>query len=228
MIMDGNSRWAEKNGLPPLLGYERGVESLRRVVRCCCQWGVPVLTVFAFSADNWRRAEAEVSVLLGLIGRCVRQELPALQKAGVKLLFFGDLERLPPSLQNDMQSASLATSSNQTLTLCIAVSYSGRGEALRAARQLAERVRSGHLTPEDVDEEIFREGLSSASLPREFQDPDLLIRTSGEQRLSDFMLWEMAYTEFYFSSLFWPEFDEEAFKEALLSYTTRDRRYGSH
>mmetsp|Transcript_36560 Transcript_36560/g.61611 ORF Transcript_36560/g.61611 Transcript_36560/m.61611 type:complete len:401 (+) Transcript_36560:533-1735(+) len=229
VIMDGNARWAAKKGLPAVAGYERGVESLRGLVRCCCEWEISALTVFAFSQDNWSRAKEEVSLLLGLMGTVLRNELPGLNKAGVRLHFIGNLSMLPSALQADLSRAMELTAHNSKLELCIAISYSSRGDMTSAVAAVAAAAAKGLVRPEDVTADLISEYLSTGNvLPKELKDPDLLIRTSGEQRLSDFLLWEMAYTELYFTDVNWPDFGADELRRSLQSYARRTRRYGTH
>ncbi|PSC68915.1 UDP pyrophosphate synthase [Micractinium conductrix] len=224
--MDGNSRWATARCLPRLAGYQRGVEALRRMVRCCQAWGVPCLTVYAFSAENWQRGGAEVSALLALMGRVLATEVAALATTGVRLRFVGELERLPEGLQAEMRSAERATEANSELHLSVAVSYSGRADVTAAARRLAARVAAGQLAPQHITAGMLEAELATAALPLGCRHPDLIVRTSGERRLSNFLCWEAAYSELFFSETLWPDFREAQLAEALRDYAQRERRFG--
>lgn len=228
VIMDGNLRWAKSRKLPHIQGYKEGVISLRELVRCCCEWNISAVTVFAFSFDNWKRPGSEVEALFAMMERVLKQELPALQEAGVRLQFFGDLERLPTSLQVEMRRAETETSANDRLVLSLALGYSARQDILRATKRVAALVASGEMKSADITLDTINQHLSTHTLIPEVGDPDLLIRTSGEQRLSDFLLWEMAYTEFYFTDVLWPDFREPQLRDALHAFAKRNRRFGMH
>mmetsp|Transcript_186 Transcript_186/g.357 ORF Transcript_186/g.357 Transcript_186/m.357 type:complete len:379 (+) Transcript_186:187-1323(+) len=228
VIMDGNARWARARGVPVLAGYEAGVLSLRTLVRCCCAWSVPAVTVFAFSKDNWQRKQQEVNVLLQLMSRVLVSELPLLQEAGIRLHFFGELHKLPDSLQAELEEAMSATEGNTALQLCVALSYSSRQDITKACTQIAELAASDKINPSDITSDTISQYLSTSVLPQNLGEPDLLIRTSGEQRLSDFLLWELAYTEFHFTDVHWPEFGEEELRVAFKEYARRNRRFGTH
>lgn len=222
-IMDGNGRWAKQRGLPRMAGHRQGARVVKDLVRCCRDWGIPTLTVFAFSTENWQRPPAEVAFLMGLFERLLRQELTTLHQEGVRLQFLGDLTALPPTLQRAMHHACATTAPNQAVTLNVAVNYGSRAEITRACQALAQQVQQGQITPADITETA----LSQQLYPLGGADPDLLIRTSGEQRLSNYLLWQLAYTELYFTDRPWPDFDRAAFYAALLSYQQRDRRFGA-
>lgn len=222
VIMDGNGRWAKARGWARAWGHRRGVDALKRLLRCCKDWGIPALTAYAFSTENWNRPAEEVDFLLALFERVLRAEMAEMHREGVRIRFVGDLERLPLSLQEEIHRAMTATADNQGVQFSVATNYGGRQEILQACRRLAEQVKQGHLDPTDIDESLFSQHLYTHDL----QDPDLLIRTSGEQRLSNYLLWQMAYTEQYFTQTFWPDFDREGFHQALLSYQSRQRRFG--
>ncbi|KAL4418677.1 hypothetical protein ABPG77_010624 [Micractinium sp. CCAP 211/92] len=224
--MDGNSRWAQRRGLPPAAGYQRGVEALRRVVRCCHEWGIPCLTVYAFSSENWRRAPAEVTALLALMERVLAAEVAELAAAGVRLRFIGELDRLPAPLLRRMSSAERATAGNASLHLTVAVSYSGRQDLARAVSEIAALAAAGQLPPQGVTPELIEEHLATRVLPPGWRQPDLLVRTSGEQRLSNFLCYEAAYSELHFSPVMWPDFGEEQLAEALRDFACRERRFG--
>ncbi|KAF6259305.1 Decaprenyl diphosphate synthase-like protein [Scenedesmus sp. NREL 46B-D3] len=216
--MDGNSRWAEARGLPAWVGHERGVAALRAAVLAAQEWGIPALTVYAFSLDNWQRDKAEVTFLMDLFRSALRQQLPELQRNGVRLQFMGQVELLPPALQQQMADCTAATAGNSQLLLNVAVSYSAQHDMTAAVQRLAQRVQEGSLTPEQQ--------LASAAVTAAVGPPDLLIRTSGEQRLSNFMLFEAAYTELCFLDCMWPDFDKQQFDAALQQYAQRQRRFG--
>ncbi|MEM9136631.1 MAG: isoprenyl transferase [Cyanobacteria bacterium P01_F01_bin.42] len=222
MIMDGNGRWAKQRGLPRTEGHRRGAQVLKKIVRCCDSWGIKALTVYAFSTENWRRPLEEVRFLMGLFEHVIRRELSELCQQGVKLRFIGDLSVLPPALKVEIENAVRMTAQNLGVCLTVALNYGGRREILLACQQLAQAVRQGELDVWDIDEDQFSAVLDT----HEVGDPDLLIRTSGEMRLSNFLLWQMAYAELYVTDTLWPDFDNAAFAQALLAYQHRDRRYG--
>ena len=221
-IMDGNGRWAQQRKLPRVMGHRKGVDTLRELLRCCKDWGIPALTVYAFSTENWGRPLDEVDFLMVLFERMLRAELAELIRENVRIRFVGDLDRLRTSLQDEIWGAMDATASNQGVQFTVAMNYGSREEIVRACRRLAIQVSEGMIAPEDITEELFARHLYT----HELQDPDLLIRTSGEQRLSNYLLWQMAYTEQYFTPTLWPDFDRQAFHQALLSYQNRHRRFG--
>ena len=221
-IMDGNGRWAQQRGLPRIAGHRQGARVLKDLVRCCRDWGIPALTVYAFSTENWQRPLKEVEFLMRLFERLLRKELAEMHQEGVRLRFLGDLSELPETLQEEMHRACATTAHNHGVTFNVAVNYGSRLEITRACQSLAQQVQRGLLQPEDIDEAAISQQLYSGDGP----DPDLLIRTSGEQRLSNYLLWQMAYTELYFTDRLWPDFDLAALHEALLSFQQRDRRFG--
>ena len=221
-IMDGNGRWAQQRKLPRVMGHRKGVDTLRDLLRCCKDWGIPALTVYAFSTENWGRPLDEVDFLMVLFERMLRAELAELIREDARIRFVGDLARLRSSLQDEISGAMKATSNNQGVQFTVAMNYGSREEIVRACRQLATQVQQGTIGPEDITEDLFARNLYT----HELEDPDLLIRTSGEQRLSNYLLWQMAYTEQYFTSTLWPDFDRPAFHQALLSYQQRHRRFG--
>lgn len=222
VIMDGNGRWATSRGLPRVAGHRQGARTLKELLQCCKDWGIKALTAYAFSTENWRRPVAEVDFIMRLFERFLRRELAPMQKEGVRISFIGDLSALPQSLQKEIERSMAETSHNQTIHFNIAVNYGSRDEITRVCRQVAELVERGELTAQQVNETLVAQHLYTAGTP----EPDLLIRTSGEMRLSNFLLWQMAYTEMYFTDTLWPDFDREAFHQALLSYQGRDRRFG--
>ncbi|MEM6638871.1 MAG: polyprenyl diphosphate synthase [Pseudomonadota bacterium] len=222
VVMDGNGRWAQARGLPRRAGHRAGVTAARRIVRACGEMGVPVLTLFAFSSENWRRPPREVQLLMSLFVESLQREVAELHENNVQIAFIGDLPSLSKRLRSQMASAEALTRENTGLKLRIAVSYGGRWDLTQAARQLAEEVASGARSVESIDEAALNGAMSLSNVP----DPDLFIRTGGEQRISNFLLWNLAYSEFYFSDLLWPDFDEDALRDALSSFETRQRRYG--
>jgi undecaprenyl diphosphate synthase len=220
--MDGNGRWASQRGQPRPFGHRAGVKSVRDLVTACLQRGIAVLTLFAFSSENWRRPPTEVRALMGLFMRAMQRESADLARNGVRLRFIGDLSRFSPALRNRMLQTESLTAHNSKLTLNIAVNYGGRWEIVAAARQVAEAALRGQLDLATLDEGTFTRFTTLAELP----DPDLFIRTGGENRISNFLLWHLAYTEFYFTPILWPDFDETAFAAALAEYAQRERRFG--
>ncbi|MGI9434475.1 MAG: polyprenyl diphosphate synthase [Geminicoccaceae bacterium] len=223
IIMDGNRRWARERGMPPLFGHQRGAEAVRRTVEGCRKLEIPYLTLFAFSSENWRRPAAEVGELMNLLRFYIRRELTSLARNGVQLRFLGETQEMAPDIVELLDEAGEKTRHNSALTLTIALNYGSRRELAMGARRLAERVAAGELDPKDIDEDCFETSLNTLGLP----DPDLLIRTSGEQRISNFMLWQMAYTEFLFLPVNWPDFNGAHLQTAVSEFQQRDRRYGA-
>ncbi len=222
IIMDGNGRWATQQGLPRVLGHRAGVEAVRRMVEVCTEQGIEALTLYAFSCENWERPSDEIHDLMRLLDEFIEVELPMLQKNRIRLRAIGRLEMLPASTLTHLKQAIAQTSRNNGLNLILALSYGARQEIIDACRRIAQSVRDGKLTSEQIDEETIASHLYTAGLP----DPDLLIRTSGEQRLSNFLLWQMSYTELYLTHKLWPDFSKADFMEALAEYDRRDRRFG--
>lgn len=222
VIMDGNGRWAAQRGLPRFEGHRRGVEALRGAVRAAADLGVEWLTVYSFSSENWARPVEEVSFLMGLLKRFIRNDLAELHRANVRVRVIGERASLPPDIGALLDEAEELTKGNTSLTLVVAFNYGSRQEIAAAARALAVEVAAGRLRPEDVTEEAISARLQTAGIP----DPDLVIRTSGEQRLSNFLLWQAAYSEFVFLPIHWPDFDRACFQQALDEYATRERRFG--
>ena len=222
IIMDGNGRWAAARGLPRAEGHRRGVEALRRTVRAAGEMGISILTIFFFSAENWSRPAAEVRDLMGLLRRFIRHDLADLHHNGVRVRVIGDRENLEADIRRLLEEAEELTRANDRLILVVAFNYGGRQEIARAARRIAEEVANGRLTPEAVNAELLGRYLDAGDLP----DPDLIIRTSGEQRLSNFLLWQAAYSELIFVPMYWPDFDRSAFENALSEYRRRERRFG--
>ncbi len=223
IIMDGNGRWARQRHLPAASGHREGAEAVRRVVEVCADQGVRYLTLYAFSLENWRRPADEVATLMNLLKRFLRERLPDLRKHGLRLNAIGDLEGLPEDVRAELLAAIDSTRNNQKGTLTLALNYGARQEMVAAARQLAAEVAAGRLRPEQIDEACFAAALQTHALP----DPDLIIRTSGELRLSNFLLWQASYAEFWFTDTLWPDFGKEEFQAALDDYARRQRRYGA-
>ena len=222
IIMDGNGRWAAARGLPRAEGHRRGVEALRRTVRAAADIGISVLTIFSFSSENWSRPPAEVRDLLGLLRRFIRHDLADLHRSHVRVRVIGEREDLDPDIRSLLEEAEELTNANQELTLVVAFNYGGRQEIARAARRVAEEVAAGRMTSQDVTAEALGRFLDAPDLP----DPDLIIRTSGEQRLSNFLLWQAAYSELVFVPIYWPDFDRAALEGAIVEYRRRERRFG--
>ena len=222
LIMDGNGRWAQARGLPRYEGHRRGVEAVRRAVRAASEIGVSFLTIYSFSTENWTRPPEEVSLLMGLLRRFIRNDLAELHANDVRVRVIGSREGVAPDISALLAEAEELTRRNRGLTLVVAFNYGGRQEIVEAARRLAERAAAGTLDPASINVEHLASALTSADIP----DPDLIIRTSGEQRLSNFLLWQAAYAEFVFLPLHWPDFDRAAFQSALDEYYARERRYG--
>ena len=222
IVMDGNHRWAKSRRLPAAAGHRAGANNVKAVAQASADFGVECLTLFAFSTENWQRPRREVSLLLDLMRRVLNDDIEELNANGAQVRFVGDQRRFPEDLQELMVSAERATAHNQRLQLRIAVNYGGRWDIVQAARQLAHAVHAGDLTPDAVDEERFASLLSLADLP----PPDLCIRTGGDRRISNFLLWDFAYTEFYFTADYWPDFDEQKLALAFADFGARQRRYG--
>lgn len=222
IIMDGNGRWASTRGLPRVEGHRRGVEALRRTVRNAADLGIRVLTIYSFSTENWSRPKQEISDLMGLVKRFVREDLAELHKAGVRVRMIGEREGVDPEILKLVTDAEALTRDNTKLTLCVAFNYGARQEIARAARQLAEEVAAGTLDPKDIHAAALDAKLDTAGLP----EPDLIIRTSGEQRLSNFLLWQSAYAEFVVLPVYWPDFDRAALEQAIDEFRGRQRRFG--
>jgi undecaprenyl diphosphate synthase len=222
IVMDGNGRWARKRGMPRELGHRQGQQAAKRIVRRCGELGIQVLTLFAFSSENWRRPAGEVGMLMSLLLESLQSEVRELHQQGVQLRFIGDRAAFAPELQARMQAAEAMTRGNGGLILVIALGYGGRWDLVQAARRVATEARDGTLDPAQIDEAAFAQRLALAGVP----EPDLFIRTGGEQRISNFLLWDLAYTELWFSAALWPDFDAAAFDGALDWYASRERRFG--
>ncbi len=222
IIMDGNGRWARQRQLPRIAGHRAGVENVRNIVRYCAESGIRALTLFAFSSENWRRPATEVRLLFELFVSVIEQEIERLHEAGVRLRIIGDRTPFPARLRQCIDAAEARTADNRQLDLVIAANYGGRWDITQAARALAERVAAGEMRPEEVTAERLEQGLCLSDLP----EPDLFIRSGGEQRISNYLLWQLAYCELYFTDCLWPDFDTLELEKALASYAGRQRRFG--
>ncbi len=222
IIMDGNGRWAKRRNLPRTAGHQAGVSAVRKTVEHCAERGVEVLTLFAFSSENWRRPKEEVNVLMRLFMMTLDRETKKLNNNNIRLRVIGDRSAFPDLLQRKINESEQMTQSNRRMTLVIAANYGGRWDIVQAARRLAQEAKNGSLNPDQINESLLASRLSSADLP----EPDLFIRTGGEQRISNFLLWHLAYTELYFTETLWPDFDEIALDEAISEYSQRERRFG--
>ncbi len=222
IIMDGNGRWARGRSLPRPLGHHAGMEAVREVVAGCLDAGVGVLTLFAFSTENWQRPQSEIDALMGLLEEYIARETDELRQKGVRVQVLGDLDRLSDSGREAIERVTRSTGEGRALSLNLCISYSSRAEITRAARLLAERVAQGRMRPDEIDEEALAARLYTSAFP----DPDLLIRTSGELRISNFLLWQLAYAELYVTPVLWPDFTREHLFEAILDFQQRDRRFG--
>ncbi len=222
IVMDGNGRWAQQRGLPRMEGHKQGVKSVKTVIRACLSQGVAVLSLFAFSSENWSRPQAEVNFLMQLFLEALAQEVEELHANGIRLRFTGDRSPLLPELQTQMQHSELLTADNDKLILNIVVNYGGKWDITQASRQLFSEIIAGNLSIDDINDEVFAQKLNTHGLI----EPDLFIRTSGEQRISNFFLWQLAYTELYFTEVHWPDFSTEVFQQAIDCYAARERRYG--
>ncbi len=223
VIMDGNGRWANSQGLSRVAGHKRGVEAVKNLIKGCLKHEIPHLTIFAFSSENWNRPESEVNALMELLMGALENQTAKLDENGVCLKLIGDLSRFDSKIQALAEQSMKATAGNDKLTFNVAINYGGRWDITQATKALAEKVLAGTLAVEDITEDSLSKLMSTSGQP----DPDLFIRTSGEYRISNFMLWQAAYSEFYFTDLLWPDFDETAFTNALVKYTNRDRRFGN-
>jgi len=222
IIMDGNGRWAKMRGEHRIIGHQNGVEAVRQTVEGAAELGISYLTLYAFSTENWNRPQDEVLGLMSLLVEAIENETPTLMKNNVRLKAIGDLESLPKEVIDKLQGTIDNTANNTGLTLVLALSYSSRWEIMNAVGKIAEKVQSGELKPENINESIFENHLTTSGIP----DPELMIRTSGENRISNFLLWQLAYSELYFTDLFWPDFTKEELYKALLNYQSRERRFG--
>jgi undecaprenyl diphosphate synthase len=222
IIMDGNGRWAKKQGGFRLLGHKQGVKSVREITEACAQLGVKYLTLYAFSTENWSRPKLEVKGLMSILVHALRAETDNLNKNDIKMTTIGQIERFPENCQNELLEAIQLTKDNKRMTLCLALSYSGRWDITQAVQQIANQVKDGTLEPEAINDDLITSHLSTAKIP----DPELVIRTSGEFRISNFLLWQLAYSELYITDVFWPDFRRNELYEAIKSYQKRERRFG--
>ena len=222
IIMDGNGRWAAKRGLPRSLGHKKGAERVQEIARAAGEMGIKYLTLYAFSTENWQRSAEEVDALMGLLRQYLKSELSELQKNGVRIIFIGERDMLPADISEAMYRLEAETQNNDKMTLCIALSYGSRQEIVGAVRKIAALAKRGNISPEEIDEKMFSDMLYTKGIP----DPDLVVRTSGEQRVSNYLLWQLAYAEFYFSDVLWPDFDREELEKIVKNFQTRERRYG--
>ena len=222
IIMDGNGRWAKRNGKPRIFGHRAGVKSVRTITEAASKIGVEYVTLYAFSTENWNRPVTEVTALMSLLVETVKREIKALHENGIKLNAIGDLSKLPQSTYKALMDGISTTKDNDRMTLTLALNYSARWEMTNAMRKISEKITSGILQQEDINEALISAHLTTKDIP----DPELLIRTSGEHRVSNYLLWQIAYTEFYFTNIFWPDFGESELYQAILDYQRRERRFG--
>ena len=222
IIMDGNGRWAQKRFMPRAVGHQAGVKAVRKIVEYCANHNVEVLTLFAFSSENWRRPEAEVSLLMALFMATLQREINKLDRNDIRLRFIGDRSAFSDKLQKKMAEGEAQTQNNKALTVVIAANYGGHWDMCQAFLQVQKKMAAGELKTEDINDQLIGQYLSTADLP----DPDLFIRTGGEQRVSNFMLWQLAYAELYFTATLWPDFDQNSLEDAIKSFRSRQRRFG--
>ena len=222
IIMDGNGRWAQKRFMPRAVGHQAGVKAVRKIVEYCAKHKIEVLTLFAFSSENWRRPEAEVSLLMGLFITTLQSEINKLDRNNIRLRFIGDRAAFSDKLQQKMAEGEAQTQNNTALTVVVAANYGGHWDMCQAFQKVADKMAAGELINQKISEELINQHLSTADLP----DPDLFIRTGGEQRVSNFMLWQLAYTELYFTATLWPDFDQNSLEDAIKSFKSRQRRFG--
>lgn len=222
IIMDGNGRWAQKRFMPRAVGHQAGVKTVRKIVEYCAKHKIEVLTLFAFSSENWRRPEAEVSLLMALFMATLQREINKLDRNNIRLRFIGDRTAFSDKLQQKMAEGEAQTQDNTDLTLVVAANYGGHWDMCQAFQKVAEKIAAGELEDQVISEQLINQHLSTVGLP----DPDLFIRTGGEQRVSNFMLWQLAYTEFYFTTTLWPDFDQSSLEDAIKSFKSRQRRFG--
>lgn len=223
IIMDGNGRWAKSRFMPRTYGHKVGVETIRKVVKECSRLGVKYLTLYAFSTENWKRPKDEVSALMGLLVKYLRNELEELHKNNVKILTIGDISKLPEACIEELALAKEKTKDNTGLVMSLALNYGGRNDLVNAVNNISQDLVDGKISLDDIGDNLISSHLSTNESP----DPDLVVRTSGEQRLSNFLLWELAYSEFYFTDIHWPDFDEKELQKAIFAYQSRDRRFGA-
>ncbi len=222
--MDGNRRWARKRGLPAAAGHRKGAQTLEQICRDANELGLKYLTLYAFSTENWQRDADEVSTLMGLLREYLKNDLQEIQKNNVWIIFIGERQMLDKDIADSMQRIENQTASNTGLTLCLAVSYGSRQEILNAVRRASKLIKADEIKLEDIDEQLFSNLLYTKDIP----DPDMVVRTSGEQRVSNYLLWQLAYAEFYFSEVLWPDFDRGELEKIIMNFNTRERRYGKN
>ena len=222
IIMDGNGRWAQKRGLPRSAGHKKGAETLQEIAKAAADMGIKCLTVYAFSTENWKRSKDEVDYLMNLLRQYLKSELKEIQEHGARIRFIGERKMLDADIVAQMEHIERKTENNDKLTFCVALSYGSRAEIIAAARKAAEEITAGKLKPDQLTEDVFSGFLYTAGMP----DPDLVIRTSGEQRLSNYLLWQIAYSEFYFTPTLWPDFSADELKSIIADFNSRERRYG--
>ena len=222
VIMDGNGRWAKLHGKPRVFGHRNGVKSVREVTEAAAELGIQNLTLYAFSTENWKRPKFEVNALMSLLVDTLSEEIKTMQKNNIRLISIGDISHLPGKTEKALKKGIEDTATNDRMNLILALNYSARWDVVQATRQIAEKVKNGEIKSEDIDEEVFSSNLSTAGIP----DPELLIRTSGERRISNFLLWQIAYSELYFTEVLWPDFRKEHLYKALLDFQQRERRFG--
>ncbi len=222
IIMDGNGRWAKQHGAERIFGHENGVKSVRDTVEAAAEIGIKYLTLYAFSTENWNRPQEEVMALMSLLVSTINAEVPTLNKNSIRLQAIGDLKSLPPDCFNELQEAIENTKNNSRMTLVLALSYSSRWEIINAVKEIANKIENKTLSASQINEAVITQHLSTATIP----DPELMIRTSGEHRISNFLLWQIAYSELYFTDKLWPDFRKEDLYEAILDYQNRERRFG--
>lgn len=222
IIMDGNGRWAKQHGKPRVFGHQSGVKAVRETTEAAAEIGIEYLTLYAFSTENWNRPKFEVNALMALLVETIRKEVKTLNKNNIRLAAIGDLKRLPEKSQKALQKAIDDTAQNTRMTLVLALNYSAKWEIMNAVKSLAEKVEEGNLKSGEIDEAVFADALATRGMP----DPELLIRTSGETRISNFLLWQIAYAELYFTPTFWPDFRKDNLYKAILDYQNRERRFG--
>ncbi len=222
VIMDGNGRWAKEHGKPRVFGHRNGVTAVRETTEAAAELGIEYLTLYAFSTENWNRPRLEVNALMSLLVETLRNEINTLNENNIRLQAIGDLEKLPPKTHKALLEGIHNTQHNQRMTLVLALNYSAKWDILEATRKISDLVKAGQIDAEHINEELFSASLSTHGIP----DPELLIRTSGESRLSNFLLWQIAYSELYFTDIFWPEFNKDAFYEAIINFQNRERRFG--
>ncbi|MEQ9230502.1 MAG: isoprenyl transferase [Cyclobacteriaceae bacterium] len=222
VVMDGNGRWAKQKGAVRIFGHQNAIQAVRETVEGCAEMGIDYLTLFAFSTENWERPKQEVQALMALLVNTINNELPTLQKNNIRLSSIGDRDSLPSGVQQKLEFATKETANNSGLNLILALNYSGRWDIQQAMKQIGQRIEEKEITSSDIRVDLIKEFLSTKGIP----DPELLIRTSGEQRISNFFLWQSAYTELYFSGVFWPDFRKTDLKKAIEDFQNRERRFG--